>query len=58
MYVELYIFDIAIFILHRLAYSVAMIDKLITQLSNNKMHIYMMYDIVCTLQKHLKVGIE
>ena len=53
-----YTFLIMHFFLHRLAYSVAMIDKLIAQISNNKMHIYVMYDIACTLQKHLKVGME
>ena len=46
MYVELYIFGIAIFILHNyIGLFVAMIDKLIAQLSNNKMNIY---DIACT----------
>ena len=44
---------LSLMIFHRLAYSVHMIDLLLAQENSNE--IYIMYDIACTLEKHLKV---
>ena len=41
---------------YRLAYSVHMIDMLVA--NNNNSELVIMYDIACTLEKHLKVYIK